>query len=96
LYTHPHQTFLETTLVQGLLQQAVFDLEGAEEQFQMGELLAEERSITPVAERARLEISFLQEHKSRYEKLVFEQQEDYEEEKLQRIKLYLKQAKFFV
>lgn len=82
--------------MQGLLQQAVFDLEGAEEEFQIGELLAEERRITPVAERARLEISFLQEHKNRYEKLVFEQQEGYEEEQLQRIKLYFKQAKDFV
>ncbi|MFW9917056.1 MAG: tetratricopeptide repeat protein [Candidatus Thorarchaeota archaeon] len=95
-FQHLHQTFVESTLVQGLLRRAVFDFEGAEEQFQMAELLAEERGITPVAERARLEISFLREHKSRYEKLVFERQDEYEEEQLQRVKLYLKQAKHFV
>ncbi|MHA2497727.1 MAG: hypothetical protein ACXAEI_19845, partial [Candidatus Hodarchaeales archaeon] len=91
-----HQTFVETTLVQGLLKRVMFDLEGAEEQFQLAELLAEERGITPVADRARLEISFLREHMSRYEKLVFERPEEYEQEQLQRVKLYLKQAKHFV
>ncbi len=90
---HLHRAYLETIFIQGLLKQSEFDLEGAVERFRLVELLAEERGIHPIAQRAHLELEYVENHLIKYKQLVFERIEDYKIEHIQKVKSYLKQVK---
>ena len=51
-----HDTFVETTLMQGFLKRAMFDLPEAIEAFERAELLAQEQGILPLTQKARREL----------------------------------------
>ncbi len=93
---HLHRTYVETVFVQGMVKRALFDLQGATERFQLAGLLAEERGIRPVAKQAAEELLIVQQHMDRYQQLVFEKPDDYEQEQLQAVKSYLEKITTFL
>jgi len=76
-----------------MVKRALFDLQGATERFQLVILLADEMGMHPVVQKAEEELVIIRRHMNRYQQLVFEKPDEYEEKQLQAVKSYLEQIK---
>jgi len=90
---HLHGTYVESIFIRGLVRQAVFDLKGATGHFQRAELLAEERGIRTVAQRAHQELKKLRQQVLKLQNLQKVSPHAYEQVQLREVLAYLQQVR---
>jgi len=91
-----HVTYIETILFQGFLRRAEFDIKGAVEHFERTEMLALERGIRPLAQKARYEIGELKDQVGNIQLLRDLSPQTYEHVQIKEMLSYLQDAQAYL
>ena len=88
-----HGVYVGTNFIQALLKRVEYDLEGAVKQFKLTEILAQERGIQPIAQKARKELNQLFEHTDKLKSIMDWSPDVYEQLQMQELLEYLRESK---